>query len=250
MRALVAVTLAAVLLGVLGSRAGADSQATRLLASVDNNSTITLKHENGTPVTTLPPGSYDIAVTDSTPFHNFHLTGPGVDRSTDVAAEESPTWSLTLAVGAYHFQCDPHYPYMFGDFTVADSPPPGPPAPPPPGPPAPPPPGPPPPPGSPPPPPVRPPPPLPPAQAALSRLSVRMAAGRVLVASVRATARTRAMLELRRNRRSLAQSKRLALKAGRNVARMPIRNTVKPGRYLVVVRTAGGRALSSSLRLR
>jgi hypothetical protein len=49
MRALVAVTLAAVLLGALGSQAGADSEATRLVGTVDNTATITLKHEDGTP---------------------------------------------------------------------------------------------------------------------------------------------------------------------------------------------------------
>jgi hypothetical protein len=247
MRALVAVTLAAVAIGLLGSRAHADSQAQaiRLIGTVDNTSTITLKHENGTPVTTLAPGAYDIAVTDSTIFHNFHLTGPGgVDRSTSVSGEESATWSLTLGPGAYHFQCDPHFSYMNGDFTVSASPPPPPPGPPPPGPPSPPPPAPP-----SPPPPTAPPPPTR-TTAALARLSVRMAAGRVLVVSVRASARTPARLELRRNRRTLVQSKRVTLKAGANTLRMTVRRSVRPGRYQVVVRTSGGRTLSSGLRLR
>ena len=249
MRALVAVTLAAVAIGLLGSRADADSQATRLIGTVADPGTITLTHENGAPVTTLAPGTYDIAVTDNTVFHNFHLTGPGgLDRSTGVIAQESPTWSLTLGVGSYHFQCDPHFSFMFGDFTVSDSsppppPPPGPPPPPPPGPPPPGPPSPPPPPPSGPPPPAR-------TTAALTRLSVRMAPGRVVVVSVRATARTSARLELRRNRRTVVQSKRVTLRAGKNTLRMAIRRSVRPGRYQIVVRTSGGRTLSSSLRLR
>jgi hypothetical protein len=247
MRALVAVTLAAVAIGLHGSRADADSQATRLIATVENPAAIRLTHENGTPVTTLAPGSYDIAVTDSTQIHNFHLTGPGgIDRSTGVIDVESPTWSLTLGAGAYHFQCDPHFSYMYGDFTVSDSPAPPPPGPPPPGPP---PPGPPTPPPPAPPPPTGPPPPTR-TTAALARLSVRMAPGRVLVVSVRATARTSARLELRRNRSTLVQSKRVTLKAGKNTVRMTIRRSVRPGRYQIVVRTSGGRTLSSSLRLR
>jgi hypothetical protein len=72
----------------------------------------------------------------------------------------------------------------------------------------------------------------------------------VLVANVRATAATRARLELRRSRRAVVQWRRLTLKAGPNVVRMPIRKSVRAGRYLVVVRTSAGRTLSSSLRLR
>lgn len=77
-----------------------------------------------------------------------------------------------------------------------------------------------------------------------------MAPGRVVIVSVRATARTSARLELRRNRRTVVQSKRVTLRAGKNTLRMAIRRSVRPGRYQIVVRTSGGRTLSSSLRLR
>ena len=243
MRVLVAVTLAAVAIGVLGARADADSEATRLLGTVDSTATIALKTESGAPVTTLTPGDYDVAVTDSTSFHNFHLTGPGgIDRATTVPGEETVTWSLTLVEGEYSYVCDPHAPYMNGKFTVAAAAPPPPPQPPPPGPPPTPPP--------PPPPPIEHPPPVSrtPA-AALSRLSVRMAPGRVVVASLTASAPTRATIELRRGPR-IVQSKRAALKAGRNVVRMQIRRTVRPGRYLLVLRTTAGRRVSHLLRLR
>jgi plastocyanin len=249
MRALVAVTLAAVSLGLLGSRAGADAQATRLIGTVDSYAQIGLTQENGAPVTTIPPGDYEIEVRDTATLHNFHLTGPGVDRATSVQGTETVTWSLTLANGAYHYQCDPHQLTMFGNFTVAASPPPPPPGPPPPGPPPPQPPPPaPPPPGPPPPPPISPPPPLQPA-ATVRKLSVRMAPGRVVVASLTASAPTRATMELRRGPR-IVQSKRVALKAGRNVVRMQIRRTVRPGRYLLVLRTTAGRRVSHLLRLR
>jgi plastocyanin len=242
MRALVAVTVAAVSLGLLGSRAGADAQATRLIGTVDSSSQIRLTYENGTPVTTIPPGDYELEVRDTATAHNFHLTGPGVDRATAVLETETVTWSLTLANGAYHYQCDPHASVMFGDFTVAASPPP--PLPPPPGPPPPqpPPPAPPPPPPSTPPPAIRP-------TATVGKLSVRMAPSRVVVASLTASAAAPATMELRRGQR-VVQSKRLALKAGRNVVRMQVRRSVRPGRYLLVVRTTAGRRASHLLRLR
>jgi hypothetical protein len=76
-----------------------------------------------------------------------------------------------------------------------------------------------------------------------------MAPGRVVVASLTASAPTRATMELRRGPR-IVQSKRVALKAGRNVVRMQIRRTVRPGRYLLVLRTTAGRRVSHLLRLR
>lgn len=248
MRVLLAVTAGAVVVGLLGARADADAEATKLLAEVDDSASIRLMHENGSPVTTLVPGAYDIDVTDSTASHNFHLTGPGVDKSTTVAGQEAPTWSLTLADGAYDYVCDPHRSFMMGHFTVASSPQPPPPGPPPP---APPPPAPPPPsaPPPPPPPPTEHPPPFATPAAALTGLSVRIAPGRIVVASLRSSRRTRAALELRRGAR-LVQSKRVELIAGRNVVRMQVRPSVRPGRYLLVVRTSAGRRVSHLLRLR
>jgi plastocyanin len=246
MRALVAVTLAAVSVGLLGSRAAAGPQATRLIGTVNASAQIGLTDANGAPVTTIPPGDYEIEVRDTATFHNFHLTGPGVDKATTVAGTGTETWSLTLANGAYHFQCDPHFYAMFGDFTVGTAPPPPPPPLPPP--PAPPPPLPPPPPPPPPPPTPPPPPPRTPA-ATVGKLSVRMAPGRVVVASLTASAPARATMELRRKAR-IVQSKKVALKAGRNVVRMRIRAGVPPGRYLLVLRTTTGRRVSHLLRLR
>ena len=39
----------------------------------------------GRSVSTLPAGSYTIEVDDQSDMHNFHLTGPGVEETTDVA---------------------------------------------------------------------------------------------------------------------------------------------------------------------
>ena len=69
---------------------------------------------------------------DESASHNFHLTGPGVDRSTEVSWSGTVTWSVDLGTGSYRFQCDPHNDFMNGSFTVGSSPPPAPPPPPPP----------------------------------------------------------------------------------------------------------------------
>ena len=85
--------------------------------------------------------------------------------------------------------------------------------------------------------------------ATVSRLSVRLAPGRVVVATVQAGAATRAALELRKGARRV-QAQSVLLKRGRNVLRMRIRKSVRAGSYMVVVRTSAGRLVSHRLRLR
>jgi plastocyanin len=74
---------------------------------------------NGQPVTTLAAGTYTLNVDDKSAGHDFHLTGPGVDVSTDVSFTGTKTFTITLAAGTYHYQCDPHASSMNGDFTVS-----------------------------------------------------------------------------------------------------------------------------------
>src|SRR5439155_10297863 len=78
----------------------------------------------GSPVKNLDPGTYTIQVQDLADIHNFHLTGPGVDRATEVEQTGTVTWTVTFTNGTYHFQCDPHSATMFGNFTVGSAPPP------------------------------------------------------------------------------------------------------------------------------
>jgi PASTA domain/Copper binding proteins, plastocyanin/azurin family len=82
--------------------------------------TIHLTDANGIAVTSLPAGTYDIEVHDTSAAHNFHLLGPGnVDRATDVAGTGDVTWTVTLVPGTYTYRCDPHaYLGMQGTFTV------------------------------------------------------------------------------------------------------------------------------------
>ena len=70
-------------------------------------------------VTKLKAGTYTITVLDRAADHNFHLTGPGVNKSTSVSAKGTTTWKVTLKKGKYTYVCDPHASFMKGTFTVS-----------------------------------------------------------------------------------------------------------------------------------
>lgn len=109
---------AASLAVVLALPAGAGAQGTTVFGTVGPGFTITLRDAAGNPVTTLDAGTYTFQIDDKSDAHNFHLTGPGVDKATEVEQVGTVTWSVTLVAGKYHFQCDPHASLMKGDFTV------------------------------------------------------------------------------------------------------------------------------------
>jgi plastocyanin len=98
----------------------------RLVAVVGTNDAevITLRDASGNAVTNLDPGTYDIAVSDRSEEHNFHLSGPNVDQTTAVALKEEVTWTVTFTDGRYTFVCDAHPTTMRGGFTVGTVPPP------------------------------------------------------------------------------------------------------------------------------
>ncbi|MGZ4289974.1 MAG: plastocyanin/azurin family copper-binding protein [Gaiellaceae bacterium] len=62
----------------------------------------------GKDVKTLKAGTYTIKVQDKASIHNFHLKGPGVNKSTTVPFTGKQTWKVTLKPGKYTYQCDPH----------------------------------------------------------------------------------------------------------------------------------------------
>jgi copper binding plastocyanin/azurin family protein len=93
--------------------------------------TIFLRRADGTAVTHLDPGEYQIVVDDKAIEHNFHLLGAGVDQFTQVETTGTATWTVTFAdAQIYRYQCDPHATTMRGSFTVGNVPPPPPPPPP------------------------------------------------------------------------------------------------------------------------
>jgi plastocyanin len=80
---------------------------------------ITLTTEDGSEVTNLTPGDYTLEIKDLATTHNFHLTGPGVDVSSEVGETEDENYDITLQDGTYDFVCDPHSSQMNGSFTVS-----------------------------------------------------------------------------------------------------------------------------------
>lgn len=103
---------------------------TRLIGTVADPGTISLRTEAGATVTDLAAGTYTIEVRDQSINHNFHLSGPGVDQRTDVETIETRTWTVTLQDRArYTFVCDPHNTVMRGTFTTGGGPPTPPPPP-------------------------------------------------------------------------------------------------------------------------
>ena len=108
------VTLLAAALVVVASA----SAATPTLNAVDGPGfTITLK-KAGKKVTSLKAGKYKIVVKDLSNLHNFHLSGPGLNKKTGVGAVGTSTWTVTLKKGTYKFVCDPHAAIMKGSFKV------------------------------------------------------------------------------------------------------------------------------------
>lgn len=99
----------------------------QLLGTVGPGFTIRLTHPDGSVVTRVDPGIYDVVVRDLDSEHNFHLTGPGVDRFTQVEDLVNVTWTVTFVEGRYTFVCDPHASMMRGQFVAGNPPPPPPP---------------------------------------------------------------------------------------------------------------------------
>lgn len=94
------------------------SAATPTLNGVDGPGfTITLK-KGGKKVTSLKAGKYKIVIKDMSNLHNFHLSGPGLNKKTGVGAQGTFTWRVTLKKGTYKFVCDPHAAIMKGSFKV------------------------------------------------------------------------------------------------------------------------------------
>ena len=85
--------LVAIVPASLHAEAASPQQAAveTLIGTVGPAATITLRHQDGSAVMQLQPGSYAIEVHDESASHNFHLRGPGIDQSTQVAwTERSP----------------------------------------------------------------------------------------------------------------------------------------------------------------
>jgi hypothetical protein len=114
MRILIATLSFAALAVIVTATGGARPNATvQLTGTVGPGFTITLKKRTKA-VQTLAPATYSFVVRDRSNLHNFHLSGPGVDRKTTVAFIGTTHWTVTLRAGTYTYLCDPHATALMG----------------------------------------------------------------------------------------------------------------------------------------
>jgi len=109
---------ACVALVAAASAFGSGTAAPKLTGTVGPGFTITLK-KGTAKVTKLKAGKYTIVVKDLASNHNFHLSGPGLNKKTSTPAKGTSTWRVTLKKGTYRYVCDPHAAIMKGRFTVS-----------------------------------------------------------------------------------------------------------------------------------
>lgn len=104
----------------MGGGSAASPAATTVNGTVGPGFTITLKM-NGHSVTRLKAGTpYRFVISDRADIHDFHLSGPGLNRVlTSVAFVGTKSFVLTLKKGSYRYVCDPHSSFMHGGFVVS-----------------------------------------------------------------------------------------------------------------------------------
>ena len=96
----------------LASVAFAATNANALTGTVGPGFTITMNKQ------AVKAGTYAITIHDLASIHDFHLTGPGVDKKTSVTGTGTTKWTVKLKKGTYHFVCDPHRTIMHGVLNV------------------------------------------------------------------------------------------------------------------------------------
>jgi len=111
MRSTIATIAVAVLACILVS-AGSAAAPGKLTGTDGPGFTITMSK------TSVKAGTYVITIHDRANIHDFHLTGPGVNKVTSVSAVKTYTWTVKLKRGTYKFVCDPHRTIMHGTLKV------------------------------------------------------------------------------------------------------------------------------------
>jgi len=79
-----------------------------LQGSVGPDFAIALKNPDGSVVSHLDAGPYQILVNDQATNHNYHLEGPGVSMATGIPDIQTADWAVTLGDGLYTYHCDQH----------------------------------------------------------------------------------------------------------------------------------------------
>jgi plastocyanin len=115
--ALASLAVVAACTGIASAHAGAATSTGSLVGTVGPEDTIVLT-SNGHKVSALKAGAYTITIRDKASDHDFHLSGPGVNKKTSVAGTGAVVWRVTLRKGTYKYVCDPHATFMKGSFAV------------------------------------------------------------------------------------------------------------------------------------
>jgi plastocyanin len=120
-RSLFACGVAGIVLALAGTGTSATAKDKfQLKGEVYGNSTfkIEMKNAAGRKLKTVKAGTYRIKIEDKASVHNFHLKGPGVNKSTSVSRRAETMWTVRLRPGKYTYLCDPHASMMRGSFRV------------------------------------------------------------------------------------------------------------------------------------
>jgi hypothetical protein len=67
---------------------------------------ISLKTSAGARVKSVAQGKFKVTVSDTSKTQNFHLRGPGVNKTTGIKARAKTTWTLRLKQGKYTYRSD------------------------------------------------------------------------------------------------------------------------------------------------
>lgn len=94
-------------IAALAAAATTNAATPRLVGEVGPGFSIDVT-KGGKDVKLLKAGTYLIKVEDKGSIHDFHLIGPGVNKSTGIAFTGVQTWKVKLKPGKYTYQCDPH----------------------------------------------------------------------------------------------------------------------------------------------
>ncbi len=109
------------LVAVAGVDAAASKESFSLKGEVYQNYKIEFTNAAGTKVKIVRAGTKRLKIEDKSSIHNFHLRGPGVNKSTSVGFIGERIWTVTLKPGTYTYWCDPHASMMRGSFRVVAS---------------------------------------------------------------------------------------------------------------------------------
>ena len=106
-RLLLPLALVGVFLAVAATGNAGTAKSAGLVGEVGPGFSIEVS-KSGKDLEKIKAGTYTIKVEDKSSSHNFHLKGPGLNKSTTVAFKGDQSWKIKLKPGTYTYQCDPH----------------------------------------------------------------------------------------------------------------------------------------------